>query len=80
MLTYKSLNSHTPQYLTELVTKRSERNGLNLRSCEPNLQIPLLRTSTGQNAFYYRGAKSWNELSREAKLAPSLKTFKKSII
>ena len=39
---------------------------------EINLQIPLLRTSMGQNAFCYCGAKLWNELSREAKLASSL--------
>ena len=80
MLTYKSLNSLASQYLTELFTKCSESNGLNLPSCEKNLQLPLLRTSIGQNAYCYRGAKLLNELSREAKLALSLKTFKKSII
>ena len=45
MLTYKSLNSLAPQYLTELFTKCSESNGLNLRAIEKNLQIPLLRTA-----------------------------------
>ena len=49
-----------------------------LRSSETNLQIPLLRTSMGHNAFCNRGAKLWNELNREAKLAPSLAIFKKS--
>ena len=49
-------------------------------SSETNLQIPLPRTSIGQNAYCYRGAKLWNELSREAKLVPLWKTFKKSII
>ena len=78
-LTYKALNSLAPQYLGELFTKCSERSDRNLRSTETNLQIPLLRTSTGQKAFSYRGAKLWNELSRETKSAPSLATFKKSI-
>ena len=77
--TYKSLNSLAPQYLGELFTKCSEGSDRNLRSTETNLQIPLLRTSTGQKAFSYRGAKLWNELSRETKLTPSLATFKKSI-
>ena len=79
MLTYKSLNSLAPQYLTELFTKCSESNGLNLRSSESNLQIPIIKTSIGQNAYCYSGAKLWNELSRDVKLATSLKTFKKSI-
>ena len=80
MLTYKSLNSLAPQYLTELFTKCSESNGLNLWSSESNLQIPILKTSIGQNAYCYSGGKLWNEFSLEAKLPPSLKSFKKSII
>ena len=55
----------------ELFTKCFEGNGRNIRSSEANLQIPLLRTSMGQNASCYRGAKLWNELSRKAKLGPS---------
>ena len=79
-LTYKALNSLAPQYLGELFTKCSERSDRNLRSTETkNLQIPLLRTCTGQKAFSYRGAKLWNELNTETKLAPSLATFKKTI-
>ena len=80
MFTYRSLNSLAHQYLPELFTKCSKSNGLNLCSSETNLQIPLLSTFIGQNTYCYHGAKLWNELSREAKLAPSLKTFKKSII
>ena len=78
-LTYKALNSLAPQYLGELFSKCSEGSDRILRSTETNLQIPLLRTSTGQKAFSYRGAKLWNELNRETKLASSLATFKKFI-
>ena len=70
MPTYKSLNSLAPEYLMELFTKCSEGNGQTLCSRETNLQMPVLRISMGQNAFWYRGAKIWNELSQEAKLAP----------
>ena len=79
MPNYKSLNSPSPQYLTELFKKCSKSNGLSLRSSKKILQIPLIRTPIGQNSYCYRGAKLWNELSREAKLAPSLKTFMKLI-
>ena len=69
-LTYRALNSLAPQYLGELFTKCSEGSDRILRSTETNLQIPLLRTSTGQKAFSYRGAKLWNELNKEIRLAP----------
>ena len=78
-LTYKVLNSLAPQYLGELFSKCSKGSDRILRSTETNLQIPLLRTSTGQKAFSYRGAKLWNELNRETKLPSSLATFKKFI-
>ena len=57
MRTFKSLYSLAPHYLTALFTKCPESNGLNLRSSEINLQIPLLRTSIGENAYCYRGAR-----------------------
>ena len=75
-LTYKVLNSLAPHYLGELFSKCSEGSDRILRSTETNLQIPLLRTSTGQKAFSYCGAKLWNELNKETKLASSLATFK----
>ena len=49
------------------------------RSTETDLRLPLLKTVNGQKAFSYRGAKLWNSLEKEAKLAPSLKTFKERL-
>ena len=73
-LTYKALNSLALQYLGELFRKFSEGSDRILRSTETNLQIPLLGTSAGQKAFSYRGAKLWNALNKETKLASSLAT------
>ena len=78
-LTYKALNLLAPRYLGGLFSKCSEGSERILRYNEANLKIPLQRTSTGQKAFSYRGAKLWNALNRETKLAPSLTTFKKSL-
>ena len=78
-LVYKSLNSLAPAYMTKLFTKYSDDRERTLRSTETDLRLPLLKTANGQKAFSYRGAKLWNSLRREAKLAPSLKTFKKQI-
>ena len=78
-LTNKAWNSLAPQYLGELFSKCSEGSDRILRSTETNLQIPLLRTSTGQKAFLYRGAQLWNALNKETKLASSPATFEKSM-
>ena len=57
-LTYRALNSLAPQYLGELFSKWSEGGDRHLRSTETNLHIPLLRTSTGQQAFL----SSWSKI------------------
>ena len=79
MLTYKSLNSLAPAYMRKLFTKYSDDSERSLHSKETDLRLPLLKTANGQKAFSYRGAKLWNSLPREAKLAPSLKNFKEQI-
>ena len=76
---YKSLNSLAPAYMTKLFTKYSDDRERTLRSTETDLRLPLLKTANGRKAFSYRGAKIGNSLQREAKLAPSLKTFKEQI-
>ena len=78
-LTYKSLNSLAPDYLSKLFAKCSDDRERFLRSSETDLKIPLLKTINGQKAFSYRGPKLWNSLERATKLAPSLKTFKEQL-
>ena len=74
-LTYKSLNSFVPNYLRKLFAKCSAKRERFLCSSETDLNIPFLKTTSGQRAFSYRGAKLWNSLERATKLPPSLKTF-----
>ena len=78
-LTYKSLNSLAPDYLSKLFAKCSDDRERFLRSSETDLKIPLLKMINGQKAFSYRGPKLWNSLERATKLAPSLKTFKEQL-
>ena len=75
----ESLNSLAPVYMRNLFTKYSDDRDRSLRSTETDLRLPLLKTANGQKAFSYRGAKLWNSLEREAKLAPSLKSFKERL-
>ena len=76
MLTYKSLNSLAPDYLRILLLKCSDARERVLRSSGNDLKIPLLKTTDGQKAFSYQGAKLWDSLEMETKQAASLKTFK----
>ena len=57
MLTYKSLNSLARNYLRKLFAKCSDGRQRFLCSSETYLKIPFLKTTNGQRAFSYRGAK-----------------------
>ena len=46
---------------------------------DTDLILPFMKTSNGQKAFAFRGAKILNDLSREAKQAPSLSSFENKI-
>ena len=80
MLTYKSLNSLTPDYLRKLFIKCSDERERVLRSSDTDVKLPLLKTINGQKAFSFRGAKIWNSLEKETKSAPSMKIFKKQLL
>ena len=55
-MVYKSLNAIAPDYLRNLFQKVSEATNRQLRNSKTDLRLPLLRTSTGQKSFAYRGA------------------------
>ena len=75
-IVFKSISGLSPTYLSTLFTRNSTRDIVNLRNCETDLLAPQMKTSNGQKAFSFRGAKVWNGLKHEVKLAPSLSTFK----
>ena len=76
---YRSVNYLAPDYLSDLFIRNSDRNIISLRNADTDLLEPFMKTSNGQKAFSFSGAKIWNELSREAKQAPSLSSFKNKI-
>ena len=76
-----SLNSLAPVYMRKLFKKYAD-DSIESGLCAQQKLIqglPLLKTVNGQKAFSYRGAKLWNSLGKEAKLAPSLKSFKERL-
>ena len=75
-MTYKCLNLLAPAYLSGCFSKLSDSHTRFLRNSGTDVHIPRMRTSNGQKSFAYRGAKVWNYLDAETKLASSVQCFK----
>ena len=73
---FKSISGLAPTYLSALFTRKSIRDIVNLRNCDTDVLAPRMKTSNGQKAFSFRGAKVWNGLKHEVKLAPSRSNFR----
>ena len=75
-MVYKSMNSKAPPYMSEMLTRNSQDATRQQRNTNTDLRLPKKRTCNGQKSFSFRGAKLWNSLNTEAKLATSLNRFK----
>ena len=69
------MNGMAPGYLADKFVKRSSISSRQTRSSQM-LNIPLLKTTTGQRSFYYQGVKLWNDLSDRLKLCENVQSFK----
>ena len=58
----------------------SSNSSYNLRNTATDLKLPKKNPTNGQKCFSYNDAKMWNSLLTESKLAPSLASFKKSLV
>ena len=76
LINYKSLNDLAPNYLRQLLLRKSQQSCRALRNTGRDLKLPLKKTNNGQKGYSFRGAKLWNGLSAGAKCAPSLASFK----
>ena len=69
-----------PKYLTDMFIRCSQSTSYGLRSASNNNYFtPLPRCEYLKNSFSYRGAYSWNHLSKDAKIASSLDSFKAAL-
>ena len=76
MMVYRSMNNEAPSYLTSLLERSFQNTVSELRNTKTDLKLPLLKTSSGQRCFSYRGARLWNNLSADAKNAQTKFQFK----
>ena len=77
-MVYKSLNVLAPDYLRDIFQKISEATNRQLRNSNTDLRLPLLRTSTGQKSFAYKGAKVWSDLDSVVKASTSFSSFRRN--
>ena len=75
-LMYKIVHGNSPSYLGEIVPNLvANRTGYQLRN-RGDLDPPLARLNVYANSFFPKTANLWNNLDREARLAPSIEAFK----
>ena len=76
---YKSRNGFAHRYFYNMFVAYSSDSLYNLLNTATDLKLPK-KTSIWQKGLSYNGAKMWNSLLTESKLAPSLASFKKSLV
>ena len=65
--------------MSEMLTRNSQDATRQLRNTNNDLRLQKESTCTGQKSFSFRGAKLWNSVNTEAKLATSSHRFKSLI-
>ncbi len=79
LLTYKSLHTLAPQYLSDLIQQHSRPRSLR-SSGKDQLVTPRSRLRTfGDRAFCVAAPTLWNSLPLHIRQAPTLETFKKHL-
>ena len=69
------MNGMAPGYLADRFVKRFSISGRQTRSSQL-LDIPPLKTTTGQRSFYHQAAKLCNDISDRLKFCKNVNSFK----
>ena len=79
VMMHKCLKGLSPCYLSNKFSTRATVHDRQTRYRD-SLNIPSSRINAGQRAFYYRGVKVWNNLSRDLREITNAKVFKRRLI
>ena len=79
VMMHKCLKGLSPSYLSDKFSTRATVHERQTRNRD-SLNIPPSRINAGQRAFYYRGVKVWNDLSKELREITNTKVFKRRLI
>ena len=77
-MAFKCMTGMAPEYLRNKFIFSGNVSGRVTRSLQ-NLDIPLLKTKTGQRSYSYRIVNIWNNLPSEIKLSKCLNNFKRNL-
>ena len=79
LLTYKSLNDLSPEYISEALNKPKYTRNLRYQS-QHLLSVPKSRTVTyGDRAFSVYAPKLWNELPFQLRMSSNIQAFKSGL-
>ena len=79
VMMHKCLKGLSPSYLSDKFSTRATIHERQTRNRD-SLNIPSSRINAGQRAFYYRGVKVWNNLSKDLREITNTKVFKRRLI
>ena len=79
VMIHKCLKGLSPSHLSDKLSTRAIVHDGQTRYRD-SLNIPSCRINAGQRAFYYRGVKMWNNLSKDLKEIINTKVFKRRLI
>ena len=74
IMAFKCMTGMAPTYLISQFVSRGRGSGKSTRQ-STQLNIPLLKTATGQRTFYFRTVKLWNDLCPELMLSMTIRDF-----
>ena len=74
---YLSINNEVPTYLSSTFEKLSQNAIRMIRNTRNYLKLPLLKASSVQKCFSYKGARLWNNLNADVKSAQTQNQLKK---
>ena len=75
IMAFKCMTGAAPTYLSSQFVSRGSISGRSTRQTS-HLNIPLLKSASGQRTFYYRAVKLWNNLCPELKASKTIREFK----
>ena len=76
LLIFKCIHGLAPQYLVNEIILECEVKESKTRKHPMNLYLPIPQNEFHRKMFFYRGARSWNELPNQLKECTNLNTFK----
>ena len=78
LITFKTLQFHSPKYLAKLLTiPNSSHNSRSASSSR--LFVPRVNSSTGQRSFFFHAPTLWNSLPLDVRLSNSISVFRSKL-